>query len=75
LEVLILNNLFALICTEIVQNTVWIVNVANKRLGSYEQTPESKNASEMLALPGLATMMYKGSITLRVIACQAKTEK
>jgi hypothetical protein len=50
LQVLILNNLRALVCTKIVQNIVQkgvrFESVANKRVRAYEQSPESKNADQ-----------------------------
>lgn len=47
---LILNDLFALNCTEMVQNAVCFVRIANERLRPYEQSPESKNANQ--EIPG-----------------------
>jgi hypothetical protein len=43
--VLILNNLFVLSCTKIVQNGLCLARVTNKRVRAQEQSQESKNAS------------------------------
>jgi hypothetical protein len=64
LQVLILNNLRALVCTKIVQNIVQkgvrFVSVANKRVRSYEQSPESKNANQEIGVLRLGHDITQG---------------
>jgi len=70
--VLILNSLFALDCTKIVQNAAIFVSIANKRVRAQERLPESRNASKMLAARQedvvISTKYYMPAVTV----CQAK---
>ena len=69
---LILNSLFALDCTKIVQHAVIFVSVANKRVSAQERLPENKNASETLAAQQEDVIVSRKYYMPRVTVCQAK---
>ncbi|MGB9465604.1 MAG: hypothetical protein WBR10_10870, partial [Candidatus Acidiferrum sp.] len=57
-EVLILKNLFAVICTKIVQNAEFFVSAAHKRLRLKDRSPENNNANQEISVPGYEANCY-----------------